>query len=123
MGVKENLRVVEQALEAYNAHDYGRVLEFFSESTIFLYGGMKEPVRGREAMRQWEEPMYNDTPDLHIHKDRILGQGDWVCLEWTGTGSEGGKAFLARGIELFKVEGGKITERHLYSNSVEPGGT
>jgi steroid delta-isomerase-like uncharacterized protein len=132
MNVEGNLRVIEAALEAYNAHDYVRFLEYFAESVVILTPGQREPLKGRDGMREWEEPSFADFPDLHVINERSLGQGDWVRLEWVYAGTHrgrpegpGGKAISpktpirVKGCTLFKFEGGKITERRLYWDRLE----
>lgn len=46
MSVEENIRLMDEYLEAYNAHDWERLMEIFSESVVWHYPGSKEPKRG-----------------------------------------------------------------------------
>src|SRR6266571_5228371 len=68
------------------------------------------------------------VPDLRTQKDRSFGQGDWVCLETTSSGTHkgpllgpGGQAIPATGKSfrmkvagVFKLERRRITEVHEY---------
>ncbi len=67
-------------------------------------------------------------PDTRLDVVRTFGQGDWVCLEVTSTGTHtgplkgpGGETIPAtnkpvrfQGCALYKVEGGEITELRDY---------
>lgn len=67
-------------------------------------------------------------PDFEITKERIFGQGEWVCLEFLFTGTHkgpypgpSGQVIPATGrplrsseCEVFRVKGGKIVEIYAY---------
>ncbi len=79
-------------------------------------------------MREYLQGFGNAFPDLHIEKERAFGQGDWVSVELTITGTHkgplpgpGGETIPAtnkpvrfRNSIITKYEGGKIAEEHRY---------
>ncbi len=119
MTVKENLRLIDEGLAAFNAHDYDRFLKYFAGDVVFFVPGLREPLRDAAAMREHEEPVFADLPDLRIREELRIAQGDWVFLGWTFEGTVGRGPFAGRsvkipGCETFRFRDGKVVERHLY---------
>ncbi len=128
MSVEENLRLVREAMEAFNARDWDRYLELYAESFLHYSPAYPEPRKGRSAAREDIEGGITAFPDSQFEIVRTFGQGDWVCLEVTSTGTHtgpfevpGGETIPATnkpvrlpGCILLKFEGGKVTEDHEY---------
>jgi len=128
MTVEENLRLTDARMEALNAHDLDRFLDFHAESVIINAPGLPEPMKGRAAGRELVRGFLTAFPDLHLRKERSFGQGDWVCVESTFTGTHKGplqgpggqmvpatnRSFRIPDCTVFKLEGGKVTEVHGY---------
>ena len=126
--VRENLRVIDSGIAALNAHDWDRFVRLHAESVIDLNPAAPEPIKGRAALREYYEQFNRAFPDLRTQKDRSFGQGDWVCLETTSSGTHkgpllgpGGQAIPATGktfrmkvAGVFKLERRQITEVHEY---------
>ncbi len=67
-------------------------------------------------------------PDFKITRERIFGQGEWVCLQYSFTGTHKGpypsplgrtipatgRPLVSSECEVFRVKGGEITEIHAY---------
>ena len=128
MSVEENLRVIDSANDAVNARDWDRLLRLTAESVIDYDPATPEPRKGRAALRQSFQDLITAFPDLHGRKERSFGQGDWVSLELTVTGTHKGplpgpggqmipatnKPFRTKQAIVFKLEGGEITEVYEY---------
>ncbi|TLZ80018.1 MAG: ester cyclase [Methanobacteriota archaeon] len=126
--IAENLRVIDSGIAALNAHDWDRFVRLHAESVIDLNPAAPEPIKGRAAVRAYYEQFNRAFPDLRTQKDRSFGQGDWVCLETTSSGTHkgpllgpGGQAIPATGKSfsmkvagVFKLERRQITEVHEY---------
>ncbi len=127
MTVEENIRVSDDLSAAFNARDWDRFAELYAESVVLYTPTSPEPVKGRATVvRQVQEDWANPFPDARIENPRTFGQGDWVCLTFTGTGTNkgplkgpGGETIPATNKTVrvpfcivSKVEGGKITESH-----------
>ena len=99
-------------------------------------------MRGREAVQERLQSWGEALPDLSWTRLRGFGQGDWVCVELLITGthkgplrhgfdrrllgpkSDGvvrptGNRIELRGCVVYKVEGGEISESHIYYDQVE----
>ncbi len=133
MTVEENIRVSEDLMAAFNARDWDRFAESYAESVVFHTPTNPEPVKGRAALvEQVQEDFANPFPDARVEDIRTFGQGDWVAMEFTGTGTNtgplkgpGGETIPATNKSaripfciVSKLEGGKITESHQYLDLV-----
>ena len=128
MSVEENLQKVEAAYEAFNAQDWDRYFELYAESAVFSGPAFPEPLKGRAAVREGIEGLLTAIPDFRLKKERSFGQGDWVCREYTSTGTHTGplkgqgaetipatnKPVRLQGCSVYKFEGGEVTENHDY---------
>lgn len=137
MTVEQNLRMVDAAFEAINDQDWDHLWGFHMDGIAMSVPDLPDPVKGREAvqarLRAWAEAL----PDLSWKRVRGFGQGDWVCVELTITGTHKGplrhgldEATLAtqrdsfvpptgkrielRACVVYKVEQGEISESHIY---------
>ncbi len=133
MSVQENLRKIDAAHEAFNAQDLDRYFELYAESAVYYGPGMPEPLKGRAALREAFEVFHTAFPDIRSTPDRSFGQGDWVCMEYTITGTHTGplmrpggetipptnQPIRIQGFTVSKFGGGEITEEHDYSDQLE----
>ncbi len=128
MSVEENLQKVDAMIEAFNAHDLDRFIGFRAESITFSSPDSPGPLKGREAVRERFQGLFDAFPDIRVEKKRALGQGDWVSPELTVTGTHqgplpgpGGEAIPATNKPVrfancivLKFEGGEVTEEREY---------
>lgn len=128
MSVEGNLKIIEEWAEAISARDLDRILGMYAEDVVSHDPSLSEPVRGIEAHRAWEKRVFEAFGDVKATVVNSFGQGDWVVAEeiveitHTGTllGRDGAEVppthntARSRVVEVFKIEGGKITEVHAY---------
>lgn len=128
MSVEENLRLMDTVMEAHNAHDWGGFSTNFAESVVVYDPTVSEPIRGREALREFVASLATAFPDIRWEKSRSFGEGDFVCFEANILGTHkgplsgpGGQTITATDKTIrtpvstvSKVEGGEITEVHVY---------
>ncbi len=127
--VEENLRKLDAALEAIGEHRVDKFVGLLAESVIWHGVAPAEPLKGRAAARdQRIQPMLDAFPDLQARKERSFGEGDWVSVQATLTGTHKGPLQLAGGRTIpptnkpirlpmaliAKLEGGEITELYSY---------
>ncbi len=128
MSVEENLQKIDASIEAFNDHDVERFAGLRAESHVFQAPDLPEPLKGREALREYLQGFVDAFPDGQVEKLRAFGQGDWAVVEFAFTGTNsgplpgpGGKAIPAtnkpvRFVEriVLKFEDGEITAEHHY---------
>lgn len=87
-----------------------------------------EPTKGIAPHRESMQGLLTAFPDMQMTEEQSFGQGDWMCVTWTATGTHtgplagpGGQTIPPTGkpvrldlCGVAKVEGGKITEEHNY---------
>jgi steroid delta-isomerase-like uncharacterized protein len=128
MNVEDNQRVIEAFVDAFNRRDWERLENLHAESVVYWTPDNIEPKRGRAGIRDLFVGYTSAFPDARNQKERVLGQGDWVCVELVFTGtlmgtltSPDGK--LVQGtkkhvkvpwVSMHRLDGGQITEWHAY---------
>jgi len=85
------------------------------------HGGMGpgEDQRGPEATKQVASAVIGAFPDRRITHEDIIAEGDKVLIRWMLRGTQQrelmgipqtGRSVTVTGFDLFRIEGGKITE-------------
>ncbi len=115
-------QLVEDLLDAWNAHDTGRITTFYAPEYEGVDVGEAEPQRGPQAISRSVDRYLRAFPDLRFVEEDVVIQGDRAVVVWTAHGTHGGKLMhipptgrkiAVRGISVLTIENGKIT-RGLY---------
>jgi ketosteroid isomerase-like protein len=106
--------VVARFNEAFNRHDVDAVMALMSADCVFE--GTAPPDGDRyeraDAVRGAWQALFASSPDAHFTAEEILPMGDRVVVRWCYRwGSAGGHV---RGIDLFRVSDGLVTEKLAY---------
>jgi predicted ester cyclase len=80
-------RMLEEVVEAFNRHDLDYVANWHAEGAVHHQPGRPEPLRGREDYRR---STWIPFPDFRFELERAFGQGDWLCVQGTLTGTHEG---------------------------------
>jgi steroid delta-isomerase-like uncharacterized protein len=81
--------------------------------------GLPPEISGREGVKEFARMLRAGFPDYRLTSEDTIGEGDRVMIRWTHRGThEGeflgqaptGREVTVTGIDLFRIEGGKITE-------------
>jgi predicted ester cyclase len=89
MSEQENVRIATEYLEAWNSRDYDRLRTYHGDSFSSLLPGVSGPV-GEVGHRASMEATWAAFPDLTFEITRIIAQGDYVVVNWIGTGTHTG---------------------------------
>lgn len=124
-------QVVKAAVEAFNSHDAARIAETYAADAVLEAPGDVR-LEGPEAITEYAMGWLNAFPDARLTGDEYIATGDRVVHEFTfaGTheaplhGPEGEippthRRLEGRGVEIYRVAGGKIAESHLYFDQVQ----
>jgi steroid delta-isomerase-like uncharacterized protein len=90
MEVEENLQLIRARYDAVNAHDLDAFQGFYADSIVWSDPGLPTPITGARSVRERLEELTTAFPDLHWELDKIFGQGENVCAEFTFTGTHRG---------------------------------
>jgi len=134
MSVQETTKLDDAAIAAWNAHDPDKFAAFCADDITWYDVGSPQPVRGKQAARQYFQTWLNAFPDLSIRlKDRVASENQVADeFEISGTnkgslqGAPGTPAIPAtgkrvtgvRGVYFAHVNNGKITEVHTYPDNI-----
>jgi steroid delta-isomerase-like uncharacterized protein len=115
-------QLVEDLLDAWNAHDTGRITTFYAPEYEGVDVGEAEPQRGPQAISRSVDRYLRAFPDLRFVEEDVVVQGDRAVVVWTAHGTHEGKLMhipptgrkiAVRGISVLTIENEKIT-RGLY---------
>ncbi len=88
---------------------------------------MAEPLRGREAVKQWFSDLRRAFPDLQFTLGEEVAEGDRVASSFRLTGTHRqdymglpatGRKISLTGVDLFRISSGKIAEVRIYYDTL-----
>jgi steroid delta-isomerase-like uncharacterized protein len=121
MSLEENKAVVLRNYEQLNRGNLvGAVDELYAEEFSLHVPGLPEPVRGREAFKEFVTAFFlNAFPDLRETAEDLIAEGDRVAIresyQGTHTGEFQGLAPTGRVVrftstDIYRIVDGKIVE-------------
>ena len=136
--MRDRRQEMEQTLnafcEAFNRNDLDAVMTFFTPDGLYKTFEGRER-RGLPAIRREFEPqfkgrfgkMFFDVEDLFIDEARGRAALRWTCFhEPAWSGAQGllrllfGRRFGWQGLDVFYLEGGKISQKHTFTRAPLP---
>ena len=132
MSVQENLKLDEEDIAAWNAHDVDRLLAVLSDDIVWHDVGSPQPFSGKEAVRQYVQGWFSAFPDIKITVTNRLVTEDQVAAEVGFTGTNSGPLELApgappipatkkmvngKGTYFVRIKNGKAAEVHTYPDA------
>ena len=119
MSTEENKAIIRRMTEEfYNQGNVESAERFFADTYVH-HDPASPQVRNRDGLKEVVRAFLAGCPDLHITIDELLAEGDTVTKRWTyhatHTGDLSGlpptgKHITMSGLELFRLESGKIVE-------------
>jgi len=118
---------LRELVEAFNAHDLDRIMDFFAEDCSLDTPRGPHPwgtrFTGREAVREGLAGRFRGLPDVHYSDDEHWLCGDHAVSKWllTGTTTDG-ERIAVRGCDLFDIDDlGSVRRKDSYWRIVESG--
>lgn len=113
---------------AYNSGDVNRIAELFAQDAVVQHVFFPQPLRGRDAVRQAEGPLFNAFSTFQWKAFGVIAKGDMVVAERTVVAVNTGplptpagmmpptnKRVEIHGASFFRVSSnGLIAEEHRY---------
>lgn len=127
MSVQENLKLDEENIAAWNAHNVDRLLAILSDNIVWQDLSSPEPFRGKDAVRQYVQGWFSAFPDIKITVTNRLVTEDQVAAEVGFTGTNSGplelvpgapaipatkKMVNGKGTYFVRIKNGKAVEVH-----------
>jgi ketosteroid isomerase-like protein len=112
------LDVIARFNEAFNRHDVDAVMALMTDDVRFENTSPApagEVFQGQAAVRAFWDRLFASTPDAFFGAEEIVGAGDRCTVTWRYdfTSGDGTRGYI-RGIDLFRVRGGKVAEKFSY---------
>lgn len=112
------LDVITRFNEAFNKHDVDAVMAAMTEDCIFESTGPQPDgnrYEGQDAVRACWESFFRDSPDAVFDTVEVVTCGDRCTVRWLYRYTDAnGQPGHIRGIDLFRVRGGKVAEKLAY---------
>jgi steroid delta-isomerase-like uncharacterized protein len=111
-------RVVLAFNEAFNRHDIPEMMALMSTDCLFENTAPAPDgtvYRGKEAVTQFWQDFFREAPQAHIEIEEIFGLGLRCVMHWKYEWvNESGKKEHVRGVDIFQVKEGLISEMQSY---------
>jgi ketosteroid isomerase-like protein len=116
--LESTTRLVLEFNDAFNRHDVTHMMQLMSEDCVFenttpfpdgtIY-------TGKEAVTQFWLDFFHNSPNAQIEIEDIFGLGMHCIMLWrySWMDTDGNKGHV-RGVDIFKVSNGLITEKLSY---------
>jgi len=110
---------VERFNDAFNRHDVDGVMVLMSEDVVFE-STMPPPdgdrYKGQAAVRPAWEEFFRASPNAVFETEEIFAAGDRCVVRWLyrWAKDEDGNPGHVRGVDIFRVRGGKVAEKLSY---------
>lgn len=124
--LEESVEVVKAGMAAFNAHDSEAIARLTAPDAEGWAAGLGT-YKGVQATKDFNEGWFRAFPDCTVTIDRIYGQGRYVILEGTFTGTHTGPLATTMGelpatgkqstgpfVEIFEIDRGLVKTSRLY---------
>jgi ketosteroid isomerase-like protein len=111
------LAAVRRFNEAFNRHDVDGVMAAMTEDCLFentapFPDGTR--YEGAAAVRQFWAGFFAGAPAARFEIEEEFVAGDRCVVRWVYRKSKEGRPWHLRGVDLFRVTGGKVAEKLSY---------
>jgi steroid delta-isomerase-like uncharacterized protein len=126
MAEQDNVRIVREGWDAWNAHDPEGALKNLDEKHVWETDTLPAPVVGRDGYRQAMQMYITAFPDLHFRIDQLHASGDHVVTQYTATGTHNGdlmgipptrRQAEIHGCTVAEIRNGKVVRSYVYWDS------
>jgi len=116
--IESSMRVVLAFNEAFNRHDVEEMMKLMSDDCVFENTAPAPDgtvYSGKDAVTQFWQDFFRGSPHAHIEIEEIFGLGNRCIMRWRYEWvDETGKKGHVRGVDIFHVREGLITEKLSY---------
>lgn len=104
--------------EAFNRHDVAGMMQLMSGDCVFENTAPSPDgtvYSGKEAVTQFWQAFFRDSPQAHIEIEEIFGLGARCVMRWRYDWVDAaGKEGHVRGVDIFRLKDGLICEKLSY---------
>ena len=116
--VESAVRLVIDFNDAFNRHDVDGMMKLLSDDCVFENTSPAPDgtvYSGREAVTQFWQDFFRESPHAHIEIEEIFGYGFRCIMRWRydWVDAAGVKGHV-RGVDIFQLKNGLIAEKLSY---------
>ncbi|MEW6239186.1 MAG: nuclear transport factor 2 family protein [Chloroflexota bacterium] len=112
------IRIVLEFNEAFNRHDVAGMMRLMSDDCVFENTNPAPDgtvYSGKDAVTQFWQDFFRESPQAHIEIEEIFSLGLRCVMRWKYTWVDAaGKKGRVRGVDIFKIKDGLISEKLSY---------
>ena len=117
-GTKATLEAIERFNEAFGRHDVDGVMKAMTDDCVFENTCPPpdgERYEGKESVRGFWVRFFRSSPSAVFETEEIFAAGDRCVVRWLYRWvDKSGKPGHIRGVDVFRVRGGKVAEKLSY---------
>jgi ketosteroid isomerase-like protein len=109
--------VVNAFLAAFNRRDVDRLMALMTDDCVYESAGPAPDgvhLVGQKAVRKAWEQLFQNRPDVVFDGEETFVAGDRAVARWIMLWTADGKQEHIRGLDIFRVESGKIANKLAY---------
>jgi ketosteroid isomerase-like protein len=114
---RNTLETVDRFNAAFNSRDVDAIMALMTDDCLF---DDTRPVpdgtlhAGADAVRARWNAFFARSPDARFEAEEIFGCGDRCVVRWVYHWIRDGQAGHVRGVDVFRVRDGKVSEKRSY---------
>ena len=110
-----NIAVVQAIFEAFNEHNWDKMLSYYSEEAVFVDPSFTNPVSDLKIIAVHYQEMYQLFPDIKDEIISITAASDRVVVEFISTGTAANREKSTLPIcTVFTLSNGKVVQDATY---------
>lgn len=109
--------VIERFNEAFNRHDVEGVMSLMTDDCIFENTNPPPDgarLEGAVAVRAYWQKFFAANADARFETEDMIVAGDRCVVQWIYRKTKEGKPWHLRGVDVFRVRDGKVSEKLSY---------
>ncbi len=117
MDSNDTLAAVGKFNEAFNSHNIDAIMRLMTDDCLFENTSPSPDgttYEGTLSVRTYWEQFFRNSPTARFETEEIIACGDRCIVRWIYHKLKDGHPWHLRGIDVFRVRGGKISEKLSY---------
>jgi steroid delta-isomerase-like uncharacterized protein len=113
------MAAIERFNDAFNQHDVDSLTKLMTDDVVFENTG-DQRFEGQEAICAFFRRFFETTPMAWFDTEDMFAAGDRCVVRWTlSFNTEEPERGRVRGVDVFRVRDGRVTEKFSYVKSAE----
>ncbi|MBV6520199.1 MAG: hypothetical protein MNPFHGCM_00304 [Gemmatimonadaceae bacterium] len=114
---RTTLDTVDRFNGAFNQHDVDAIMALMTDDCVFESTRPApdgERLEGQVAVKAYWTAFFQRSPQARFDVEKVFANGNRCVVQWVYHWVREGKAGHVRGVDLFRVAGGRIAEKLSY---------